>query len=90
MLIAGKYEVPDTCPADCSLKEDMSKFGQNSICGRCPVFNCSRSAPDEQFPKGFCLLEPEQYRPDWAAEWVEFFKTGKFPELPLENHRSER
>lgn len=30
-----------------------------------------------------CLVDPEDYRVDWAAEWVEFFKSGKYPELRI-------
>jgi len=69
MLIAGKYEVPDECPVDCKYCGDMGKYGQNSICGRCPVFVCPG------------MVEPEGYRDDWAEEWVKFFETGREPDL---------
>ena len=66
MEIAEKYEVPDKCPDDCSLMGDMKSYGQNSLCFRCPVFNCSGEARER-------LLKPEEYREDWAKEWVKFF-----------------
>lgn len=77
MLIAGQFEVPDDCPDTCQFKGQP--LGQGSICMRCPIFNC-KVIPD---PDGepFSLLEPHEYRSDWAEEWVEFFKTGKVPML---------
>ena len=72
-----EYEIPDNCPEDCLYKNNMINFGQSSICIRCPVFNCKKDVD------GFCLLEPEEYRDDWAKEWYEFFKTGKEPTLYL-------
>lgn len=75
MLIAGKYEVPDKCPEDCSLRPDS--FYQGCTCMRCPVLNCKED------PDGFCLLRSEDFREDWAREWERFFKDGTVPELPL-------
>lgn len=66
MLVAGKYEFPDKCPEDCGLKDDLPSFGQNSICTRCPVFNCG----DSDSPP---LVSGEGYREDWAKEWKRFF-----------------
>jgi len=78
MIIAGKYEVPDDCPKDCKFTGCIS---QGDWCHQCPVFNC---APTEDEDGGeFYLCRPEDYREDWAAEWEEFFKTGKTPELAL-------
>ena len=71
MIIAG-LEFPDDCPTNCIYEDDFSNFGQNSICIRCPVFNCSGS---------FKLMEPEEYRVDWAIEWKKFFDTEERPEL---------
>jgi len=98
MLIASKYEVPDSCPEDCLGKNDG--VGQGGFCHRCPVFNCSGSPMDKEeqemlYPPDhvydpnlrFSILEPEEYRPDWAAEWVKFFKDGTFPKLYLERSK---
>ena len=44
------------------------------------MFNCK---PTDD---GFRLLEPNDYRPDWAKAWKEWFNSGMqgYPELPLE------
>jgi len=68
----GEFEFPDKCPKDCLYTGDIGRHGQNSICGRCPVFTSTGNDP---------LVLPEEYRLDWAKEWAEFFKTGKEPEL---------
>jgi hypothetical protein len=72
MIVAKKYEIPDSCPFDCP--ERGSLFGQNSLCIRCPIFNCIGDDP---------LLRQEDYREDWAEEWERWFKTGMngLPEL---------
>lgn len=72
-----QYEVPDGCSEDCSFVDDLDKYGQSSICIRCPVLNCVDG------PMG-PIIEPEHYRNDWAREWEKFFK-GEIerPALPL-------
>lgn len=77
MLVAGSFEVPDKCPEDCPLHESL--FHQGSTCTRCPVFNCRKDAD------GFCLVDPENYHPDWAREFSEFFASGykRAPQLFL-------
>jgi hypothetical protein len=77
----GDHEFPDNCPPDCPFDEDLLKNGQSSICGRCPVFCCTPVRDPDGFE--FCLVEPGDYRPDWAAEWAEFFRSGAFPRLVL-------
>jgi hypothetical protein len=72
-----KFEVPDVCPKTCAFRDDFLNYGQNSICCRCPVFNCQ---PDEAMGP---MVEPAGFRDDWAAEWEAFFKTGAEPTLPL-------
>ena len=67
MLVANKYEFVEECPINCKFKDDMSEHGQNSICGRCPVFVCK---PD---PKYGALVDAPGYREDWAKEWKMFF-----------------
>jgi hypothetical protein len=79
MLIAGKIEVPDECPKNCKYRGEP--FYQGNACSRCPIFNCKRD--DE----GICLIEPEDYREDWAIEWKKFFDTGKEPKLYLKPNR---
>lgn len=73
-----KFEFPDKCPDDCSLRGDFNFHGQSSICGRCPVFNCTGDNP---------LLPTEEYRADWAKEWVKFFKKDKYPILLIKVKR---
>lgn len=70
----GFNELPNECPKDCKYAGDMAQHGQNSICGRCPVFCCADPDP---------LVEPRGYREDWAFAWAEFFRTGEGPELKL-------
>ena len=84
MIIANKYEVPDKCPVDCSLKRDIKEFGQNSLCIRCPVFNCAQPKTEED-KMYLPLIEPEHYREDWALEWKMFFENDiQFPILYLD------
>ena len=73
MIIANKYEVPDNCPKNCLFKQEYGY--QGGLCHRCPIFNCRKDVD------GFCLIEPEDYREDWAKEWSKFFETGEVPEL---------
>ena len=65
MLIANKIEVPDECPKNCQFKNEP--FYQGNMCCRCPIFSCKK---DEN---GFCLVEPEDYREEWAKEFARFF-----------------
>lgn len=82
MIVADKYEVPDTCPSDCKYSGDLGLYGQNSICIRCPVFNCQQiEVADGQLEAH--RLPPEHYRADWAKEWAKFFETGVRPVLNL-------
>lgn len=78
MLIADKYTVPDKCPDNCKYQEELARYGQNAMCHWCPVLNCAPCTED-----GFRLLEPADYRLDWAEAWVEFFRNGIEPKLPL-------
>jgi len=68
MIIRGGYEIPDRCPKDCKFKDDVSRFGQNSICIRCPVFNCSGDFP---------LIDRDDFREDWSREWALFFEGSR-------------
>jgi hypothetical protein len=79
MIIANIYKVPDKCPADYRYIDELPY--QGSICHRCPVFTC---AVDKA---AFCLVEPDEYRADWAEEWAKFFKTGEEPILYLKYQR---
>jgi hypothetical protein len=63
----GNKEFPNSCPDNCPFNSDLSHFGQNSICIRCPVFVCTGSSP---------ILEPEGYREDWAIAWKQWFDSG--------------
>jgi len=75
MLIANEFEVPDKCPVNCKFTDDFRNYGQNAICGRCPVFVCSMpDDPTEDDKEIYPLVPPEEYNPDWAYEWVLFFE----------------
>lgn len=81
MLISDKqYEVPDACLKDeCKFKDDMLMYGQNAICGRCPLLTCIGS--DKYGP----MVPAEEYRSDWAKQWHLFFKGEiEYPILYLE------
>ena len=86
MIVANKYEFPDKCPKDCKFTDDVRQYGQNSICIRCPVFNCSMPEnPTEEDKIHLPLLRPEDYRPDWAKEWRKFFDgETDFPHLSFD------
>lgn len=76
MIIAGDVEIPDKCPEGCRFKQEA--MYQGNTCSRCPIFNCSKD--DE----GFCLVEPEDYRHEWALEWQKFFNgESEYPVLKL-------
>lgn len=65
------------CPKNCPGKE--INFTQGGLCHRCPILNC---VPDKE---GFCLIDPSDYRQDWAKEWRNWFNNGceGYPELKL-------
>ena len=69
MLIANKYEIPDKCPDNCKFKLNGG-FSQGSICTRCPIFNCKKFIYHYEVTR---LVEPEDYREDWAEQWFKFF-----------------
>jgi len=68
MQIGSKlqFNVPNQCLQNCEYKSEI--FDLNAICFRCPVFTCNK---DEE---GFCMIEPEDYRDDWAKEWEIYFR----------------
>jgi len=78
MLIGGQ-EFDPKCPEECPGKK--MAFSQGGLCHRCPVFNCVPAKGDT-----FVLLEPEEYRKDWAKVWRQWFDDGMkgCPELTLE------
>lgn len=76
-MYVGDFKFPDECPEDCAYRGSFRARGQSALCGRCPIFNC---VPDGD---GFCPLEVDDYRLDWAAEWDQFFRTGQEPRLWL-------
>lgn len=75
MIVAG-IEFPDSCPGKCKMHPySFIHCGQSSPCMRCPIFNCGGSVH---------LIEPKDYREDWAKEWKRFFDGEvDFPQLPL-------
>ena len=84
MLIANKYEVPDFCPLRCW--GQRRPFAQGDLCTRCPIFNCRKVEVEAEYADEngmFCLINPENYREDWAKIWSEWFKGSMidFPEL---------
>jgi len=85
LISKNKIEIPDSCPEKCSLRSDY--LYQGNICSRCPIFNCEAIENHDEI---FRLLEPEDYREDWAIEWKRFFDGEiDYPNLKLcikENH----
>lgn len=81
MKVAG-IEFPDGCPAKCPGMKDP--FDQSGLCSRCPIFNCETVEGVDRKP--FRMIEPEDYRKDWAAEWRRWFDGGMkgLPQLRLE------
>jgi len=79
-ILIGGQEFPNkTCLKDeCKFWGDPHALSQGSWCYRCPLLNC---VLDED---GFNLLNPSDYREDWAKEWKLFFE-GKtdYPKLKL-------
>lgn len=83
MLVSRlKVEIPDNCPDGCQFRGQPEQGG---ACHRCPVFNCRpiRLTEDEhkeiggsdaKGPYTLRMLEPEDYRDDWAVEWGKFFR----------------
>lgn len=71
-IIIGGQEFDSLCPLGCP--DYGCKFGMNSLCFRCPILNCVGEQP---------LLRPEDYRPDWAKAWRDWFDGGMegLPEL---------
>lgn len=70
----GGQMFPTKCPNECPYRRKPQI--QGSFCHRCPIFNCSGD---------FKLIEPGDYRPDWAKRWKEWFNEGMIGivELPL-------
>lgn len=76
----GPYTLPDACPENCPFLGDAQAISQGGMCFRCPVINCT---PMEYEGKQICLVDPADYREDWAAEWEKFFRSGEYPALRL-------
>ncbi len=72
-----QYEVPDNCKG-CLLRPES--FDQGNICFRCPVFNCRVTTIEGE---DFRLVNPEDFRDDWAKEWERAFKEKDAPILAL-------
>lgn len=78
-----QFEVPDHCPENCPFLEDKKQFSQGCTCSRCPIINCT---PFDYEGQMICMIDPEDFRDDWAREWEDFFKTGIEPLLELSRH----
>ncbi len=67
-IYIGGQLFPTACPKSCpGLRET---FEQGGLCHICPIFNCT---PNK---KGFYLIEPHNYRQDWAKEFRKWFNNG--------------
>jgi len=79
-MIIGGQEFPEKCPENCPGKKEP--FMQGGLCHRCPIFNCKSFIMEEHKVR---LVEPEEYRSDWAKAWKEWFDKGMngYPELFL-------
>lgn len=76
-IYIGNQLFPTKCSNKCPGKEEP--ICQGNLCHRCPIFNC---VPTED---GFCLIEPNNYRQDWAKEFRKWFNNGckGYPKLKL-------
>ncbi len=76
-ITIGGQIFPTECPKNCP--EKKTAFYQGCYCSRCPIFSCVDRGG------GFVLLEPEEYREDWAKNWKEWFDNSMVgrPGLPL-------
>lgn len=65
----AKIEFPVDCPKECPEKGKPKLFyqRQGNFCYRCPIFSCRGKFP---------IVEPEEYREDWAREWKKWFASG--------------
>lgn len=84
-MIISEIEFPDTCPINCPDKG--KEFTQSGLCIRCPIFNC-KPFPyknEDGSESMISLIEPEEYRKDWAIEWKKWFDSNceGFPKLLL-------
>jgi hypothetical protein len=61
-IIIGGVEFPEKCPKKCPGKE--GPFYQGNLCSRCPIFNCTTE---------YKLMEPKEYRKDWASDFKKWF-----------------
>lgn len=73
-MIIGGFEFDDKSCEKCP--ERLEPFYQGNLCSRCPIFNCKKDEED-----GFCLIESEDYRADWAQEFHTWIASGFVPEL---------
>ena len=71
LIIIGGEEFPAECPPECPFKNQEDK---DDYCYECPIFNCV--GPGR-------LLDPDEYRKDWAKIWKKWFDGGMkgLPEL---------
>ena len=76
-----QFKHPIKCPQSCIFKSEAF-FDQGCICTRCPVLCCKQPITEEDkiyMP----MIEPDNFRDDWAEEWDNFFKIGRRPKLQL-------
>jgi len=80
----GNQEFSDKCPTKCP--GFKKTFSQGGLCQRCPIFNCKQIIGEDR--TFFALIEPKDYRKDWALIWKQWFKGSMdcYPELPLQKH----
>ena len=74
MITIGKYNFPDNCPEECPQR--FQPFYQGNLCSRCPIFNCKKT------DDGFSLLEPNDYREDWAEAFHIWMFKDNFKGIP--------
>ena len=83
MKIAKIYDVPDRCPPNCPF---MHNNKYRDICDRCPIYCCTKKHDLSEYSNKngmFCIINPEEYRADWAKVWQDWFKSemNTLPEL---------
>jgi len=91
-MIIGGVEFPEKCPEKCPGKKSFDNM--MAFCNRCPIFNTQETDfPNEDGTiTKFRMIEPDDYRHDWAVVWKEWFESGMqdYPELYIKIQGEEK
>ena len=79
MIIARQYQILDKCLDNCTFINDIAIYGFNAVCNYCPVLLCKENVIGHERK---CRIAPDDYRPDWARDWSDWFK-GDMKNVPV-------